>query len=147
VRYSLLPISEEAVLRRSTRVTVHYEVNGAVKKLQVSGAELSELLATLQVRREDYMYINGSSGTVMYAPMVEFQFPNGTTRSYAMTGKNHLGNYLIDPAFHDKLCDIASRHEQQRVDKLANAPVVFAPPANDIGNGNQVVHRKRRTKS
>jgi hypothetical protein len=130
VRYSWLPVSEQAVLRHSVSVTLYYVVDGPVKPLKLNEAETAELLAALHVEREypsySYSYAGPAPGQSPETATVEFHFPNHSSRSYPLNGKSQLGNLFIDPAFYDKACEIASRHEKQRVEHLAGP---LLPPA------------------
>jgi hypothetical protein len=132
VRFGLLPISQEAVLRHAVAVTVYYQVDGKSKTLRISDArEMSELLTTLHLRRNDYSYYAFSGpGYNPGGGMVVFHFPKGQQQSHTMTGINQLGEFAVDPAFHTKLCEIVSRHEKKRIDSLVAPPV----PKGRFGN-------------
>jgi hypothetical protein len=142
VRFGLLPVSEEAVLRKAVKVTVYYRVGAETKRLDLTGPELHELFAALDVRREDpYRSTGGPYGAsaTTAAPTVEFHFPNGMARIYALTTRTELGPLTVGPAFQEKLLALAARHEGRPIESLSAAPTVVGGNPNGQWNngGNQ----------
>src|SRR3712207_8418623 len=75
LQFDLLPTSPQGVLRRAVAVTVHYQVDGKNKSLRIEDPdEVKALLATLEVRRDDWAYrdrkstrLNSSHANISYA--------------------------------------------------------------------------------
>jgi hypothetical protein len=130
VKFSLLPVSEEAVLKRAVAVTVFYNLNNVNKDLKAltidEPDELKDLLAELRIRREDYIGGFGMRGTRRHP--VKFHFPNGQVRDHFLEGPNQLGEFVVDRGFYEKLCEIVSRHEGCTVDVLEFHPIPVPPP-------------------
>lgn len=134
VRYNLLPFDDQAVLRRSVSVTVFYTADNRQKNLLISdAADVKELLATLRIGNDHDYYFQQSKYSA-YAPIVEFQFPNGRKQAYTLNEPYQLGPFAIDPAFHNKLCDLVSRHEKKRFDTLIPR---FFPAAEKLEPGGE----------
>jgi hypothetical protein len=124
VRFGLLPISQEALLRHAVAVTVYYEVDGKSKAMRISDAgEINELLATLRITRNEYSYGYGGPGYNTGSGVVVFHFPKGQQQSHTMVGTNQMGEYAVDPAFHTKLCEIVSRHEKKKISSVVAQPM------------------------
>jgi hypothetical protein len=136
VRYALLPVSEEAVLQRAVGLTIHYEVGGVPKSLSVSDAELSEAMATLKIRKEDYTYYYGGGGRGFGGQsQVDFHFPDGSKQTHVMYDKTQMGQFVVNQSFHDKLCDIVSRHEKKKIDRLGVPAAPFGAPGQGFNGG------------
>jgi hypothetical protein len=128
-KFSLLPVSEEAVLKRAVAVTVTYYFKGQTKSLTIDNrAELRDLLGSLHVLQEDY-YGYARFG-MPRQQAVTFTFPGGRTRHCNFEGPQpyRLGSNQVDGAFYDKLCELVSRHEGEHVDVLDFRPMPIAPP-------------------
>jgi hypothetical protein len=128
VRFSLLPVSEEAVLKHAVAVTITYNFHGQSKSLTISkDDELHELLSTLRVQQEDYYAFSLGKARQQ---SVTFLFPNGRTRNCRLEGPQpyHLNGNVVDRAFYAKLCELVSRHEGQQVDVLDFHPLPVPPP-------------------
>src|SRR5882672_10258926 len=55
VQYGWLPVSQEAVLKRATAITVTYHFQGNYKSLLIDDpADVNAALAALHVQRDDY---------------------------------------------------------------------------------------------
>lgn len=132
VRFGLLPVSEQAVLRRAEAITVMYQVNGVPKMLYIGDrTEVNELLASLEIHNEDFQYYYGGSsrnfGT--NTTQVKFHFPGGTEHSFPVYDRMKLGQFGVAPGFYDKLKAVVSRHEKATVDLLT------VPVAPDVRPG------------
>jgi len=141
VRYGWLPVSEEAVLKHATAITVAYTHRNANKFLRIDDpAEVRALLAALHVQRDDAHGVYWSAR--LPAATIGFHFSSGHYRTHNMDGPNVLGGYQVDRAFYDKLNEIVSRKEGEPVDILArpwNNPVplkgqIQPKGQNPIGN-------------
>jgi hypothetical protein len=134
VRNNWLPFDDQAVLRRSVSVTLYYMADQTQKKLLIGdAAELRELLATLRIDN-DHDYFFQQPRYSAYAPIVEFQFPNGRKQAYTLNETYQLGPFAVDPAFHNKLCDLVSRHEKKRFETLI---LHFFPAAEKVAPGGE----------
>jgi hypothetical protein len=129
VRFGLLPVSEEVVLRKAAFLTVTYIDGGRSKSLKIKdGAEVREVLATLRIQVTDTSYYDNVWGgpapgwSAPLGPSVDFWFPDHTNRSYTISSPHVLGNMTVDPAFGRKLREIVSRHEGHPVDIFAQLP-------------------------
>ena len=129
VRFGLLPVSEEAVLKRAVAVSVSYQLKGHSKVLTIDNqAELRELLGSLHLLEENY-YGYTRFG-MPRQQSVTFTFPGGKARHCSFEGPQpyRLGSNLVDRTFYDKLCEVVSRHEGQPVDVLDFRPTPIPPP-------------------
>jgi hypothetical protein len=129
-RFGLLPISEEAVLKKAKAVSVTYYSEGQNKTLVINDrAEVQELLDTLHLLSEDYY--GYSNFGVPRLNTVIFVFPDNSLRNCGFHGPEpfQLGDNMVDRAFYLKLCELVSRHEGRPVDVL-NIPPVPVPPPN-----------------
>jgi hypothetical protein len=127
--YSLLPVSEEAVLKRAVAVTVSYNMGGQRKTLTIDEPdELRDLLRTMRFQREQW---EGYTRHGMPPQQtIDFRFPNGRSRHCNLEGPQpyQLSGFVVDKAFYDKLCEIVSRHEGRPVDVLDFHPVAVPAP-------------------
>jgi len=131
VRFGLLPASEEVVLKKAVAVTVDYFDGSQLKKLRVEDpGEVREVLATLRVQREDYY----GSWNRRPGNNVMFYFPNGSYRGFPLESPGQLGSFIVDRAFHAKLCEIASRREGKPID-VTRTPPFPVPPGGGPGWG------------
>jgi hypothetical protein len=140
--FELLPVTEVALLKKATAVTVTYTVwdrkdrQGQFlptsKSLTISKTEeVEDLLAALQLRpsrfrddrrrREQELVFRGIP--VVAAPTVAFHFPDGTSRGgMTFEAQDWLGHMGIEREFYLKMCDLVSRAEGKRVEVLGNGP-------------------------
>ena len=128
VRYSLLPVSEEAVLKKAVAITVGYYHHGSFKKLQITDPEqVQDVLGTLRIVDELGMARNFGSlaaqGSLVSKIPIEFHFPQGVTREYTLQ-KQMLGGFVVDRDFYRKLNEIASQRVGQAIDILDVPPEV-----------------------
>jgi hypothetical protein len=121
VRFGLLPVSEEAVLRRASAVTVSYSVRPGVVETQTidDPRELRELLGTIRIENDEYYTTSGVSGTT--GVVVTFHYPSGQ-QMLNVDSPDKLSNYKVDRAFYDTLNRILSDRKGQPVDLLNDHP-------------------------
>jgi hypothetical protein len=126
VRYSLLPVSEEAVLKNALAITVGYYHQGVFKKLQITDPDqVKEVLETLHIVSDDpdgrFGKVVASTGVILKPETdIEFHFPDGYTREYKRDGK--MLPLDVDRGFYRKLNEIVSRHAGQAIDILETPP-------------------------
>jgi hypothetical protein len=132
VHFGLLPVSEEAMLKKAVAITVTYFDQDQNKSLSISDPEqLAGLLAALRMQDSELYYYSGvTGGGGLWWPTpatVTFEFSNGLSRGHTFNGPYNLGGYTVDEVFFNKLRTLVSNHEGHDVDILAH-PVVISPP-------------------
>jgi hypothetical protein len=128
VHFGLLPVSEEAVLKKATAITVTYYNGEKVKSLRISDRDqLREALAALRIHEDRHGHYYGGFAIGMGMGVVPqtgvtFHFPNGTRREHLFSGGGGYQNLELNGQFCEKLSEIISRHEGKRVDVLSAPP-------------------------
>jgi len=127
VHFGWLPVSQEVVLRKAEAVSITYYVRGLQKTAYIDDpTERQSLLSALSIQRDDnYGYGGLGMANFMNLP-ITFHFPGMKTQQFNLQSPSQMGHYQIDRAFHEKLNEIVSRREGQKVDVL---DLRMPPPA------------------
>jgi hypothetical protein len=128
----LLPLTDEAVLKRATSLTVFYQTANGQKALTVTRPEeVAELLSVLEMRSprsaadDERALVNRR----LAGGKVTFHFPDGTRLPLQFSSEEQLGNSLVSPSFYVKLCRYVSRVEGRAIHQLDAEPPGIRPVA------------------
>ncbi len=131
IRFALLPVTQEAVLRRATSLSVTYNSPQGYQTQVISDPrELKPLLAAIRVEQDDYYYSFGSGGR---GANLTFHFPSGQ-QPLTLESSDKLGSYKVDRAFYDQLNKILSERAGHPVDVLYDQPFGNFPRRNKGNN-------------
>jgi hypothetical protein len=117
VRFGLLPVSDEVVLKKAVAITVHYFDRGKKEVLVITNpGEVSALLATLRIKGNGYSWV-AQPQDLDPTPYIVFHFPRGQA-SLPLVSPRSLGGNKIDEAFYTQLNEVISLRRGRPVDIL-----------------------------
>jgi hypothetical protein len=130
-RYGLLPVTQEAVLKKALAIRVHFYLDQQMNIRDINeSAQVRELLGLLRMTddpRTRYHYAfsrMGAPGGARPEPALDFVMPGGgrfgSNSTFELVGQNRMGSFDVAPAFFHKINEILSQREGRPIDVFKN---------------------------